>query len=271
MHSYRSIVIATSGALFAAHLTLVAAAQIISVSQQRNVTADSIVSTPGQQDFESINAPDFGEFIARATSEIANASAQADTVATQHSTIDPCSVSASGNAFAHGDTSEAGFHGYSIGVSSCQVIFDITQPTEFLIAGTIHGGVNGQARVTLQTITSQLVFTRMSQGTPLDVHHRVTLAPGRYSIIHQGLATVAANDGAAMTETVSFDLTLTRCFIPADINVDGTVGVPDLLGVINGWGACPAQPLPCAADVDLNGSVGVADLLAVINAWGQST
>lgn len=54
----------------------------------------------------------------------------------------------------------------------------------------------------------------------------------------------------------------------APIPTDGTIGVPDLLAIINSWGACPA---PCPADLAPSGgdgTVGVPDLLAVINAWG---
>jgi hypothetical protein len=50
---------------------------------------------------------------------------------------------------------------------------------------------------------------------------------------------------------------------------NGTVGVPDLLAVINSWGPCAA---PCAADLAPepigNGIVGVPDLLYSINNWG---
>jgi hypothetical protein len=56
-------------------------------------------------------------------------------------------------------------------------------------------------------------------------------------------------------------------------NGNGVVNVDDLLGVINGWGQCPAVPPPgtCPADISPpggNGVVNVDDLLAVINAWG---
>jgi hypothetical protein len=49
---------------------------------------------------------------------------------------------------------------------------------------------------------------------------------------------------------------------------NGTVGVPDLLAVINSWGPCGP---PCDADVAPpggNGTVGVPDLLHIINNWG---
>jgi hypothetical protein len=56
-----------------------------------------------------------------------------------------------------------------------------------------------------------------------------------------------------------------------DVNGDNTVNIDDLLGIINGWGACNG----CAADVAPvtgcshgNGIVDIDDLLLVINNWG---
>lgn len=56
---------------------------------------------------------------------------------------------------------------------------------------------------------------------------------------------------------------------PADINNTNTVDVNDLLGVINGWGAC--QTIACPADINHDWYVNVSDLLGVINAWGPCT
>lgn len=53
-----------------------------------------------------------------------------------------------------------------------------------------------------------------------------------------------------------------------DLNGGGSVEVTDLLGVINGWGECPASPAPCNADINLDEQVDVLDLLMVINFWG---
>ena len=60
-----------------------------------------------------------------------------------------------------------------------------------------------------------------------------------------------------------------------DVTEDNVVGVPDLLAVINAWGACGP---PCAADVSPtpvcgmgDGTVGVPDLLLVINRWAACT
>ena len=51
---------------------------------------------------------------------------------------------------------------------------------------------------------------------------------------------------------------------------DGSVGIDDLVAVINHWGACPDPPDPCPWDCEEepDGSVGIDDLVAVINHWG---
>ncbi|MEC9373586.1 MAG: choice-of-anchor tandem repeat NxxGxxAF-containing protein, partial [Planctomycetota bacterium] len=51
---------------------------------------------------------------------------------------------------------------------------------------------------------------------------------------------------------------------PADLNGDGTVGSPDLGGLLGAWGPNPGDP----ADLDGDGSVGAADLGALLGAWG---
>ena len=51
---------------------------------------------------------------------------------------------------------------------------------------------------------------------------------------------------------------------PTDINGDGTVGVADILAIIDAWGACSG----CDADIDEDGVVSVTDLLEVVGAWG---
>jgi hypothetical protein len=54
-----------------------------------------------------------------------------------------------------------------------------------------------------------------------------------------------------------------------DVNVDGSVNITDLLGVISAWGVCPAPPIHCPADVTHDGVVNIADLLFVISHWGS--
>lgn len=52
-----------------------------------------------------------------------------------------------------------------------------------------------------------------------------------------------------------------------DIDADGAVGVVDLLGLLGGWGPCPAAPAPCLADLDNDGQIGVTDLLVILANW----
>ncbi len=54
---------------------------------------------------------------------------------------------------------------------------------------------------------------------------------------------------------------------PADLVVDGTVGVKDLLFLLGAWGPCPKKG-DCPADFDGCDVVGVKDLLFLLGAWG---
>lgn len=62
---------------------------------------------------------------------------------------------------------------------------------------------------------------------------------------------------------------------PGDINLDGMVGVPDLLAVLGAWGPCPVGEI-CIADIagapgmPPDCEVGVPDQLEVLACWGQS-
>ncbi len=53
----------------------------------------------------------------------------------------------------------------------------------------------------------------------------------------------------------------------ADLDGDGTVGVPDLLSLLGSWGPCPPKA-ECPADFDNTGDVGVKDLLVLLGNWG---
>lgn len=52
-----------------------------------------------------------------------------------------------------------------------------------------------------------------------------------------------------------------------DLNGDGTVGIADLLIVIDSFGSCKG----CAADITGTGEVDALDVLMVLTAWGMST
>jgi subtilisin family serine protease len=52
-----------------------------------------------------------------------------------------------------------------------------------------------------------------------------------------------------------------------DLDLDGAIGVADLLALLSAWGACPIDD-DCAADLDGDRSVGVTDLLRLLSNWG---
>ncbi len=54
---------------------------------------------------------------------------------------------------------------------------------------------------------------------------------------------------------------------PGDLDVDGAVGVSDLLILLAAWGPC-ADCAGCPADLDGDCTVGVADLLVLLGNWG---
>lgn len=58
----------------------------------------------------------------------------------------------------------------------------------------------------------------------------------------------------------------TDCPPLADIDIDGTVGVDDLLILLSAWGPCP--PGYCPADLNGNGEVNALDLLILLSNWG---
>lgn len=53
-----------------------------------------------------------------------------------------------------------------------------------------------------------------------------------------------------------------------DINADCRAGVPDLLAIINTWGACGQNPF-CPADLNGDGTVNPLDLIVLIQHWDQ--
>jgi len=53
----------------------------------------------------------------------------------------------------------------------------------------------------------------------------------------------------------------------ADVTGDESVGIADLLQVLEHWHDCPADS--CQSDLDGDGDVGLVDLLMVVSAWGD--
>ncbi|MBT5136174.1 MAG: hypothetical protein HOM36_01325, partial [Phycisphaerae bacterium] len=51
---------------------------------------------------------------------------------------------------------------------------------------------------------------------------------------------------------------------PADVDGNGSVGVGDILTMIEQWGACSG----CSGDINDDSVVNVTDLLEVVGGWG---
>jgi hypothetical protein len=67
--------------------------------------------------------------------------------------------------------------------------------------------------------------------------------------------------------TVDRVVTLYEGGVCGDVNMDGDVGLEDLLTLLSAWGPCPAE---CPADLDGSGSVDFTDLLIVLSHWNWS-
>jgi predicted outer membrane repeat protein len=55
--------------------------------------------------------------------------------------------------------------------------------------------------------------------------------------------------------------------VPADVNGDCVVSIPDLLLLLQAWGPCPDPPAECPADVDGSGTVDIIDFQVLLNLW----
>ncbi len=53
----------------------------------------------------------------------------------------------------------------------------------------------------------------------------------------------------------------------ADLDIDGTVGILDLLTLLANWGPCPDPCLPCTGDLDGDGGTDSFDLAKLGAAW----
>ncbi len=56
---------------------------------------------------------------------------------------------------------------------------------------------------------------------------------------------------------------------PGDLDLNGFVGITDMLTMLAEWGRCP-DPAACPADLDGDGSVGIEDFLGLLAAWGPN-
>jgi hypothetical protein len=58
------------------------------------------------------------------------------------------------------------------------------------------------------------------------------------------------------------------CVLLADLDLDGMVGISDLLVLLANWADCDA---PCPGDTDANGMIDTLDLLQLLASWGRTS
>ena len=85
---------------------------------------------------------------------------------------------------------------------------------------------------------------------------------GRVSLYLDGV--LRARPGSVGSGIGIIDACVAAC--PADIDLDGAVGVSDLAALLGAWGACGGGA--CPADLDASGAVDARDIGVLLDAWG---
>ncbi len=156
------------------------------------------------------------------------------------------------------------FPNSSLGFASNAVIADLNDDgfTDVLVA---------DVDVDLPGCSRQLHIYRNDGSIPIVSF--VENSGGIPDIMLQGTHDVAVFD---LNGDFRLDLIIGRCAgttvwiqqVIGDLDGDGTVGILDLLILLNSWGPCPDPPQGCPADLDGDGSVGILDLLTLLANWG---
>lgn len=135
----------------------------------------------------------------------------------------------------------------------------------FLVTCDDTDAVAGMSLVRLSTVTHSLNVDQ--RIVPLEVDNPENLPGALLAELPESAST--APPGYYMlfllnTDGVPSVAEMVRIGTPVgDVNGDGIVGVDDILGVIQTWGAC----VGCGADVNATGTVGAADLLLLLDNW----
>ena len=85
---------------------------------------------------------------------------------------------------------------------------------------------------------------------------------GNSSLVLVGMALDFEGDPRVVGPGV--DIGADEMHLAGDVNLDGSVGVADLVGLMMAWGACTG----CPEDIDGNGFVNVGDLVLLVLNWG---
>jgi hypothetical protein len=245
------------------------AAEIVPVAQNRTVMGDSnIVGPPApMQDLQEIAAPNFDLFDETLVTSASSPNGSTDVETFQQSSIDDCSLAAEGGFTSFARNSPLGVIAYSVGASVYRVTFSLNDPALCRIVGSIGAGEATHSKVILQQQSTELV-NLLAASVTMPVAEQRVLAAGQYTFTLQTIGTAFVQGPGIHSAVGQYDVRMSMCFDPADLNIDGTVNIDDLLGVIGAWGPCTTPQGECLADVNLDGQVNIDDLLAVISAWG---
>lgn len=275
MHGWMSSVVtvlAVAGATYAGPMT--------PLKQNRMVSAVAMAPPcGGKEDSENLSAPGFDSFSAGIDALGMCDTAYSIACSSQFSGIDSSLMSAWGNT-----TSSAWSNVQTViqalSTTHYEVIFEISQPTEFQLTGQLSvSGVapvaSAGAKVRLTSADDSVILEpsvvpgRGGVLHEIELHSIGLLAPGSYTLRAEADATIDSTVPPSGGGFAQFSIFF-HAVKPGDVTDNGVVNVDDLLGVINAWGVCQGKS-PCPADIAPlggNGIVNVDDLLKVINNWG---
>jgi len=96
----------------------------------------------------------------------------------------------------------------------------------------------------------------------------IELGPGTFEVVIAAGATDATSGIEEIQGSFAaavHDVRARAVPCPADLDGDGAIGTPDLLGLLAAFGDGPGSP----GDLDLSGMVDAADLLVLLASWGD--
>jgi hypothetical protein len=175
------------------------------------------------------------------------------------------------------------YQGIYLAYHRCDGIYDLQPVHQLLVNGqSAPGGGQGFLQILEVSLGTAGEFTGVNVESyiPLedrfltnDSNHEFTLdfAPCGQDCNDNGLADRydihSGASGDSDGDNVPDECEAMQSASPFDLDGDGTVGITDLLSLLNAWGPGPAKP----ADFNHDDSVGLADLIALLGAWGPSS
>ncbi len=179
-------------------------------------------------------------------------------VASQHTTIGGASIGGSCGASANMLWGPA-FEWTGVGVSDCDVVFDLSDRTPFVLQGAVIASPFAHVSVSLDGAYG----VAGTDGLVQEFEFVLSLPAGGHSLWVHADATTAG--GPFFVEAgVMFDLSI----IPeGDLDGDGAVGLADLSAQLTNFGA-NGGVVYADGDIDADGDVDLADLSALLRNFG---